>query len=251
MLAVARGNDHPAESPAGHGERLGEAVDDDQRVVRRGNRQKGRRGVAGEDVAVIHLVGDDDDAARPAEIEQSLLFGTRHDPAGGVAGRVEKQGFGLRRGRGEQVVEVEPPAVGFEALPHEVEGRARHLERAVDVGPVRADDQAVVARSEGHARRQGNAQHGRARHRDPVHGEVDAVQPVEILLDGFTQVGPAGGVVVEGQPLVERLFGGIADERRGDEVALAEPQRNDRRIADTRQPDAGDPVLFEGLEFVT
>ena len=250
LLAVARGDDHPAEPPAGHGERLGEAVDDDQRVVRRGNRQKRRCGVAREDVAVIHLVGDDDDAARTAEIEQPLLFGARHDPAGRVAGCVEKQGFRLGLDRGEQVVEIEPPAVRSETLPHEVEGRARHLERTVDVGPVRTDDQAVIARTEGHARGQGNAQHGRTGHRDPVRGEVDAVQPVEILLDGFAQVGPARGMVVESQPLVECLFGGLADERGGDEVALAEPQRNDRRIADARQPDAGDAILFEGFEFV-
>ena len=134
-------------------------------------------------------------------------------------------------------------------MAHEVKRRARHLKRAVDVGPVGADDQAVVAGAERHPRRHGDAEHGRARHGDAAHVKVDPVQAVEIVLDRRPQIRPSCGMVVKGQSVVERALGGLADEARGGQVALAEPQGNNRRVADAGQADLGDAVLAQALEF--
>ena len=251
LLAVAGGHHHPAEPPAGHCKRLGEAVEDDQRVVGSRNLEEGGRRVAVEYVAVIDLVREDDDAALAAEVEQPPLFRRRHDPTRRVAGRVDEERAGVRARGGEHVFQVQRPAVGAEPLAHEGELRARHLERPVDVRPIGADDQRMVARADGHAGRQEDSEHGGAGHRQPVRIEVDTVDPVEISLDCREQVGPAARVVVEGETIVDGLLRCVANEVRGNEVAFPEPQRNDIGIADPGQRHPCDPVLLKRFEFLS
>ena len=149
LLAVARRRDHPADPPAGHGEGLGEAVHHDQRVVGRRDLQEGGRGGAVEYVAVIDLVREEDDSPPAAEIEQAPLFRGRHHPAGRVAGRVDEQRARVRPGGLEHILQMQPPALRVEPLAHEVERRARHLEGPVDIRPIGADDERMVAGAPG------------------------------------------------------------------------------------------------------
>jgi hypothetical protein len=103
--------DHPAHAPAGHGVRLGDAVDDDAPVGQVGHQRGHRR----EDVVAVRqvlvdLVGDDPDPPvhRPAADRLDLC--RRVHDAGGVGWRDEQQGPGAVRNRRVQLVDRDPEA---------------------------------------------------------------------------------------------------------------------------------------------
>jgi hypothetical protein len=108
----------------------------------------------------------------------------------------------------------------------------------------------VIAGAAGRLGRDGDAQHGRPGYRDPVRMNVQAVQPVQIPLQLVAQLQAPSGVRVEGDALIERGLGGVADEVRGHPVPFPEPQRDDVRISKARKGDLGDAVLLHGLDFL-
>ena len=116
-------------------------------------------------------------------------------------------------------------------------------------GHSRADDDRVITGAQCHLCSDGDAEHGRARHRDAVGIEVDPVEGVKVALQRVPQRLPAAGVGVERVARVEGLLGGLADELIGHGVAFAEPERDHRRVADARQCDTGNSVLFQGGDF--
>ena len=65
----------------------------------RGSSARTRRAGAGEEDALVDLVGDDPGAGRAAVVEQRLLLGTGERPAGRVVRRVDEQHTGARRSR--------------------------------------------------------------------------------------------------------------------------------------------------------
>ena len=198
---------------------------------------------------MVDLVGNEEDVAFPAEIEQlGLLFGLHH-PAGRVAGRIHEQHPGPPAQRRAHVVHVEMPPGGRLPLAHEIHAGARHPAGALDVRPARADDDRVVAGAERHLDGDGEAEHGGTGHGDPVRVEVDPVERVEVALQRVAQVLPAAGVGVERVAVVERLLRGVADEFVGDEIPFAEPQRDHVGITEARQRDPSDPVLFQSGDF--
>ena len=177
-----------------------------------------------------------------AELEQCRLLGRRHHPAGRVRGRVDVDRLGARRYRGRHRAEVEVPALRALLQPHIDVGRAGHRAGVAHVGPVGADQDHLVAAAGQALQRHDHRQHGRARDGDPVGVQIDAVEAGMVAQQRLAQGHDAARPGVEGAALVERPVHGLADEGRRDEVALAEPERDDLGIVPRADGDPRDPA---------
>ena len=65
---------------------------------------------------MVNLVGNEQDAALPAKIEQLLLILWGHHPTGGVARRIDVDRLGVRLHGGCNLAKVQAPAIVAEAL---------------------------------------------------------------------------------------------------------------------------------------
>ena len=101
-----RGQDAPAEAPAGHGVRLGEPVEDDGALLHALDREDG------DVLALVHdarvdLVGQHDQVVRHGDRGDALDVGARQHRAGGVLRAVEDEQARARRDERAQLVEVQ------------------------------------------------------------------------------------------------------------------------------------------------
>ena len=80
----------------------------------------------------------------------------------------------------------------------------------------------------------------RARHGDALQRDIGADGALVEIADRFAQGQDAARIGVEGAAVLQRLDGGLADEGRGHQVGLAEPQRQDIGIAQPQRGDLGD-----------
>ncbi|CCD01761.1 protein of unknown function (plasmid) [Azospirillum baldaniorum] len=106
-----RRGDHPAGAPAGHGVRLGQAVDG-HRALRHAGKGGDADVGAVEGQAGVDLVGDDPQIVAAGEVGDGLQFLCRHDDAGGVGGGRQEYGAGARGHRGGQRRRVQPERGG-------------------------------------------------------------------------------------------------------------------------------------------
>ena len=168
----------PAEPPARHRPRFGEAVDHDQPVVGLGHvEERGRaRPVVGE--PDIDLVGDDGEAAPAARRQQVALLVRLHHPARRVAGRVDEHADGAVVANIQHAVEIEAPAaVGIGRERHHAGLAAHDVDRLDAVGPHRPDHDHVVAGIDQRLRGQHDGVHAGARDGQPVGADLTVVQP--------------------------------------------------------------------------
>ena len=171
----------PADAPAGHRPRLGEAVQHQQRIVRPGQLEERRRDRPRVDQPGIDLVGHDPEAALAGEIEQRALLVGGHGPARRIARRVDEDRARAVVDRVEHLLQVERPAAVPAAVERHVLGLAAHQPSGRgDVRPDRRDDHDVVARIEQQLAAQQDRLHAAGRHRDAVGRAVDAVEPLGI-----------------------------------------------------------------------
>ncbi len=156
--------------------------------------------------------------------EHGLLGFAGHDPAGRVAGRVEGQQPGVGREGGEQLVDVERPAVRAVVERNGLDAGAEDLGNLDHVRPQRRDGDGPVAGADHELGGQHQRVDAGAGDGDVLHRCV-AVQPAHVVGQGAAQRSDAEVVRVERGAAREGLRGGIADEVGGDAVGLAEPER--------------------------
>src|SRR5262249_35973581 len=147
LIAQRRGMGEPADAPAGHCPRLGEAVEHDQRIVWPGMlEERGREGPR-VDQAGVDLGGHYPDTALFREIEDRALLVGGHRPAGGIARRVDEDRAGSSVDGVEQLLQVELEAAVALTVKGNVARLAAHQPGGrCDVGPDWRHDHDVVAR---------------------------------------------------------------------------------------------------------
>src|SRR6266508_260997 len=99
----------PTDLPARQGESLSETGDRDRALSHPGKRSHRHVFAVVKDV-LIHLVGDAENVALPAETGDELQLLAREDLAGGVVGRVEEDRPRFRRESPSDLLRVEAPA---------------------------------------------------------------------------------------------------------------------------------------------
>src|SRR5262249_40896989 len=100
--------------PAGHGVRLGEAVDDDGLIIKAGRGDEAGRVPlnAGDRCweitkAAIDFVADEGDVALGGQFCECFYNGRRGDNAGGIGGAVEEDDFGFAGDGGADFVDID------------------------------------------------------------------------------------------------------------------------------------------------
>ena len=91
-----RRSDSPADAPAGNAVRFGHAVDDDSAIAHAVNASHGNVLGAVVQNVLVNFVGDAVAVPTDTEIANEFEFGASEDFAGGIVGRVQDDGFGVR-----------------------------------------------------------------------------------------------------------------------------------------------------------
>ena len=180
--------------------------------------------------APIDLVGDDPKPmpARDGERLDDLL--ARCDEAGRVGGGVEKDEVGRWRHRLFDLGRIEAPA----AAPVEPDGhgaRSGNFQRADEIGPGWRRDQRLVASADDEPGRDLDRMHAADGDEEVLGREGAAAWGRAIDLrhvrrDRLAQLRDAVLPSIKRLAAVERGLRRLADERRGRQVALANPQGN-------------------------
>jgi len=240
----------PADAPAGHGPGFGETVDDEDIVFGFGD-----GGEAGGGRVVnqgcVDFVGNDRDAGFASKIKDCLLFAFAHDPAGGIAGRGYEDGFGAGIGAGEQALQVKRPGLAIDAAvqAHKARLAAQADDSLENVGPHRRDDDDVVALGAQALQGDVDGEHRRAGYCDAVNFDGFAGLARGPGGDGLAQIRYTSHESIKSLAIVEGFFGCFADEGRGDDVALAEPERDDVRAAEAQGRNFTNAVRQKAKDF--
>ncbi len=217
--------DQPPGSPPGHRPILREGVGDDQPVVLRADLQEGRREgpVIGE--MRVDLVREDPQTTRPGEVAQRHHLVPRHDPAGGVRGRVDHD---HPRALGQRRLDIGQRQGEAALCIHPVRDRdghaARDPHRLAHVRPSGGgDDDLVAGLQQGlgglHHRVHAARRHGEAVGRD-VHAPMAGMVGAQSLAKTRqTQRGRVARMSRQHRPV-----GGFHDEGRRRQVAFADPE---------------------------
>ena len=165
-----------------------------------------------------------------AEVDQRLQFLAACGPAERIGGRGEHDRARARVAGGEELLEIEPPVAVLEIERDGARLAAGDLDRLADVRPLRLDIDDVRAGIDDEIERQEDRLHAARRDRRAEHRNVLPVQLRQVGGERLGQRRQAAHVGdIEGVAGVERRLGGIADEFRRDEIALAIPERDDVR----------------------
>ena len=213
--------DAPADTPAGHRVRLGDAINHDQILARRRHFER-RLGTAFVGDASIDLVSEHPPSLVGRKIENGRELITRIHGAGGIAGRIEHQPLRARRRGGRQL-----GGRHFQVVRFVTEDRHRHRPRQfhhlVVARPRRRRNQHLVTGAKAahtgvvqrllRTRRHHHFRGGDRRSRRQ--------QPIGISSDRFTQRQNALGRRVAGRPRFHGGGGSVPDERRRVEIGLA------------------------------
>ena len=227
---MAAGGDHVGRTgaithpPAGHGERLGQTVDDDAALLQ----LRRQRGDADLPQAVVHhvlvnLVGDDVEAGVAQHVGEVLqLFGGVRRP-GRVARTVKDDALRRRRQVAPQHL-----AGDFEVFrrrrrdDHRRATRHLHLRR---IGhPIRTGNDHLVARIHQHHRQVVQDVLGAARHDDLFRLVMQTVFPLQFVRNRLSQRRQPARLRVLGETLGHGVLGGLNDVVGGVEVRLADAE---------------------------
>ncbi len=201
----------------------------------------------------VNLVGDDEQVVLAADRGDLLQFRTGHDAAGGIAREVHQQHFGPRRDRGTKRVGTQLELVFLtRADRHGLAMRERNARAVGDVA--RLVIKHLVAGIDHRAQRKIEA-FGNAHRDENLRRRIvsQAVIGRDVLRDRFPQLHQAEIGRVAGLAAFERVDRRFADMPRGDEVGLADAERNDalhrlhdlEEVTDARARDIAHVVRHE------
>ena len=198
------------------------------------------------DQRAVDLIADDGDAASAGEFQHRALIRGRHDPAGRVAGGGDENRPGAAVTGIEQLVQVQPPVrrarLPFLLQPGKADFGARHPGGLKNVRPHRGNDHDIVARLHHALQGRHHRQHRGPRHGDPLNADPCARSAGMKGGNRLAQGQDAARPGIESAALIQRQFGRLTDEGRGDKVALAEPQGNDVRVPQAQHGHPADAI---------
>jgi hypothetical protein len=226
MASISRGRTRIADAKAGHRESLREAVEEDRPFPHAGQRRDGgvrlRIGKFG-----VNLVRDDEQVVLAADGGDFFQLRRGHDAAGGIAGEIDQQHFRLRRDGGAKRIRAE---LEFILLARgDGDGLSIRERDARTVGDVawfviKHLVAGIQDGAQGEIERLGNADGDEHFGRGIVPKFVVAR---DVIRDGRAQGEQAEVGGVTGFPALERVDGGLADVPGGDEIGLADAERDD------------------------
>ena len=213
---------HVADPPAGHRERLGEAVEGEGALGHAGEgRDAAVYGVRVDEV-LEGLVREHEEIVAPGDRRDRPELGRPEHAAGGVVGGVEED---RPRPRGDARREVVPGQHRAASLAqrHADRLRSREPDEGVVGDPARSEEQHLVARVEAGLRRERDALLGSDGDDDVLRVGVDPVLPPELVRDHPAEVLEPGAQAVGHVPvvLVDRGVGLALDLDRGVELGGA------------------------------
>ena len=215
-----------AESPARHGERLGEAADDDGTLSHTLERRHGAELDAVVDQLAVDLVREDDEVVLEDDGRELFEVALLHDGAGGVVGEGDEDRFGAGGDRLRDLIDVELELVLDEAL-HADGGGAGEGDEGRIAHEARLGDEHLVAGS-AHCPEGGVERLGRADCDDDLACGivVHADETIEIFAYGFAQLHEPRICGVLRLTLEDAVDGSLTEGAGGDEVGLADAERN-------------------------
>ena len=222
-----------ADPPAGHRERLGEAVEGEGALGHRGQGRDAAMQGIGVDEVFEGLVRKHEEIVAPGGLGDHLDLGRTEHAAGGVVGRVEEY---CPRSRGDprREVGVRQHPAGPLAERHADRFRAREADQGVIGDPAGGEEQHLVARVEARLGRERDALLDPDGDDDLVRVGGDPVLAPELVRDRAAKVPEPRAQAVGHVPVVflERGMGLAFDLGRGVELGAPEMRLS------TSRPDA-------------
>ena len=219
-------HDRVAKPPAGHGEGLAEAVEDDRPLRHPGQRPDRDMLLSVVQDPAVDLIGEDDEIVADRQVGDGLQVGSGQDAARRVRRGVDDEHPRPRRDEGRELVEIDPEVV----LHPDRHGNRRRTDEPgqgfVDrVARVRDEDLvAGVDQPEN-----GIEHHALAadRHEHPIWRHLEALPGGRVLGDRFAELRDPRIRGVVGCPVIERSLRGLPRIRGRVEVGFTDLKVDD------------------------